>query len=183
MQQGRNKQGRNKQEGTKNPDLSRIESLTRVTLSLLWSQKFRLTAETGSVEHCYRYNAIRGGARVVPGGHSPPNFAWPPQWLSQNFPGDVMSLHWSPTQTIDSSPCCKTGPSSGPPKWKCLAPPLNAIENFSSSETLHKKLWVKQYAPIGLGRQIYSFTRNCESCRRKTQFCEVKIISITREFS
>jgi len=41
----------------------------------------------------------------------PQNFAWPPQ----NFPRDVMSLHWSPTQTIDSSPCCKTGPSSGPP--------------------------------------------------------------------
>jgi len=42
----------------------------------------------------------------------------------------VTSCHWSrslsesPTQTIDSSPCCKTGPSSGPPKWKCLAPPL-----------------------------------------------------------
>ena len=25
-----------------------------------------------------------------------------------------MPLHWSPTQTIDSSPCCKTGPSSDP---------------------------------------------------------------------
>jgi len=34
------------------------------------------------------------------------------------------SLSESPTQTIDSSPCCKTGPSSGPPKWKCLTPPL-----------------------------------------------------------
>jgi len=43
-----------------------------------------------------------------------------------------MSCHWSrslsesPTQTIDSSPCCKTGPSSGPPNenvWlrPCLA--------------------------------------------------------------
>ena len=67
----------------------------------------------------------RGGARGVPGGATAPqNFAWPSQWPPQNFPRDVMALHWSPTQTIDSSPCCKTGPSSGPPKWKCLAPPL-----------------------------------------------------------
>jgi len=29
-----------------------------------------------------------------------------------------MPLHWSPTQTIDSSPCCKSGPSSGPPQMK-----------------------------------------------------------------
>jgi len=35
------------------------------------------------------------------------------------------SLSESPTQTIDSSPCCKTGPTSGPPKWKCLAPSLD----------------------------------------------------------
>ena len=54
----------------------------------------------------------RGGARGLPGGPLPPqNFAWP----QKNFPRDVMPLHWRPTQTIDSSPCCKTGPSSGPP--------------------------------------------------------------------
>ena len=69
--------------------------------------------------------AHRGGARGMPGGATaPPKFCLAPQWPPQNFPRDVMSLHWSPTQTIDSSPCCKTGPSSGPPKWKCLTPPL-----------------------------------------------------------
>jgi len=66
----------------------------------------------------------RGGARGVPGGPLPPHFCLAPQWPPKNFPRDVMPLHWSPTLTIDSSPCCKTGPSSGPPKWKCLAPPL-----------------------------------------------------------
>ena len=47
----------------------------------------------------------------------PKKFAWPPQ----NFSRDVRrsrSLSESPTQTIDSSPCCKTGPSSGPPQMK-----------------------------------------------------------------
>jgi len=56
----------------------------------------------------------------------PPQFCLAPQ----NF---FRSLSESPTQTIDSSPCCKTGPSSGPPKSKCLAPPLMSsppIENF-----------------------------------------------------
>ena len=73
------------------------------------------------------YDATRGGARGVPGGAtSPPKFCLALPVAPQNFPRDVMPLHWSPTQTIDSSPCCKTGPSSGPPKWKCLAPPLDA---------------------------------------------------------
>ena len=47
----------------------------------------------------------------------------PPQILP-GPPKFFRSLSESPTQTIDSSPCCKTSPSSGPPKWKCLAPPL-----------------------------------------------------------
>ena len=63
---------------------------------------------------------IRGGAKGVPGGPLPPqNFAWSSQWPPQNFPRDVRrsrSLSESPTQTIDSSPCYKTGPSSGPLK-------------------------------------------------------------------
>jgi len=60
---------------------------------------------------------------------TPQNFAWPPSSPHKVF--RVTSCHWSrslsesPTQTIDSSPCCKTGPSSGPSKWKCLAPPLH----------------------------------------------------------
>jgi len=50
-------------------------------------------------------------------------------WMLYNqvklsFQRGSRSLSESPTQTTDSSPCCKTGPSSGPPKWKCLAPPL-----------------------------------------------------------
>ena len=70
------------------------------------------------------------------GGHCPPKILPGPQWPPQNFPRDVMSLHWSPTQTTDSSPCCKTGPSSGPPKWKCLAPPL--IVNMTKLSILFK---------------------------------------------
>ena len=59
-----------------------------------------------------KYGLSRGGARGVPGGElSPQNFAWPPK-----CPPKIRSLSESPTQTIDSSPCCKTGPSSGPPK-------------------------------------------------------------------
>jgi len=42
------------------------------------------------------YEKIRGGARGVPGGSLlPPNFAWPPKWPPQNFPRDVMPLHWN----------------------------------------------------------------------------------------
>ena len=61
---------------------------------------------------------VRGGARVVPGGHYPPKFCLAPPVTPKIF--RVTSCHWSrslaesPTQTIDSSPCCKTGPSSGP---------------------------------------------------------------------
>jgi len=76
---------------------------------------------------CLSSMASRGGARGVP---------LPPQ----NFPRDVMSLHWSPTQTIGSSPCCKTGPSSGPPKWKCLAPPLMASNEHYSTSVLNSRI-------------------------------------------
>ena len=64
---------------------------------------------------------FRGGARGGQGGHcAPPNFACPPSGLPKIF--CVTSCHWSrflsesPTQTIDSSPCCKTGPSNAPPQ-------------------------------------------------------------------
>ena len=61
----------------------------------------------------------RGGARGCQGGPLPPkNFAGPPQWPSQNQVSFCRSLSESPTQTIDSSPCCKTGPSSAPPQMK-----------------------------------------------------------------
>jgi len=54
-----------------------------------------------------------GGARGR-GGHFPPMF-----WLTPKCPPKYFrSLSESPTQTIDSSPCCKTGPSSGPPQMK-----------------------------------------------------------------
>ena len=69
------------------------------------------------------HTAIRGRvrARGCQGGTAPPKFCpAPPVALPKFF----RSLSESPTQTIDSSPCCKAGPSSGPPKWKCLAPPL-----------------------------------------------------------
>ena len=44
------------------------------------------------------------------------------------------SLSESPTQTIDSSPCCKTGPSSGPPQMKMSgsAPDHQAGVNFEN---------------------------------------------------
>jgi len=56
---------------------------------------------------------VRGGARGVPGGPLPPK-------ILPGHPSDppkfFRSLSESPTQTIDSSPCYKTGPFSGPPK-------------------------------------------------------------------
>ena len=55
------------------------------------------------------------------GATSPQKFCLAPPVALPKF---FRSLSESPTQTIDSSPCCKAGPSSGPPKWKCLAPPL-----------------------------------------------------------
>jgi len=74
--------------------------------------------------------------RGCQGGHCPLKIFALPQWPPQNFPRDVMSLHWSPTQTIDSYPCCKTGPSSGPPKRKCLAPPLHVCMLFNNNTRL-----------------------------------------------
>ena len=68
------------------------------------------------------------------GGNCPQNFTWSPSGPPKFF----RSLSKSPTQTINSSPCCKTGPSSGPPKWKCLAPPLaTANSNKSRCEKKH----------------------------------------------
>jgi len=73
---------------------------------------------TDRVPYCFHPGAELGSAR---GATAPQKFCHcPPKILSsqchpQNFPLDVMPLHWSPTQTTDSSPCCKTGPSSGPP--------------------------------------------------------------------
>jgi len=93
----------------------------------------------------YGWMLLRAGTRGVPGGATAPqNFAWPSQWPPKIF--RVTSCHWcrslsgSPTQTIDSSPCCKTGPSSGPPKWKCLAPPWcfcsqTKLENLSQTRS------------------------------------------------
>ena len=62
----------------------------------------------------------RGGARGCQGGHCPPNFAWPPQKFFTSFSE-------SPTQTIDSSPCCKTGPSSGPPNENVWLRPWSGL--------------------------------------------------------
>jgi len=59
----------------------------------------------------------RGGARGARGATAPQNFAWPPSGPPKFF----RSFSESPTQTIDSSPCCKTGPSSGP-KYVCFRP-------------------------------------------------------------
>jgi len=56
---------------------------------------------------------IRGGARGVPGGELTPKVLLGPPVTPPKF---FRPLSESPTQTIDSSPCCKTGPSSGPPK-------------------------------------------------------------------
>jgi len=50
-----------------------------------------------------------GGAR---GATAPQILTGPPVAPPKFF----RSLSESPTQIIDSSPCCKTGPSSGPPK-------------------------------------------------------------------
>jgi len=50
-----------------------------------------------------------GGAK---GGHFPQKFCLVPPVAPQKF---FRSFSESPTQTIDSPPCCKSGPSSGPP--------------------------------------------------------------------
>jgi len=69
-------------------------------------------------ENCLYTGAGLGGCQEGP---LPPKILpGPPSGPPKFF----RSLSESPTQTIDSSPCCKTSPSSGPPKWKCLAPPL-----------------------------------------------------------
>ena len=68
---------------------------------------------------------IRPSTGVELGGATaPPKFCLAPPKFSAWRHATGVGLSESPTQTIDSSPCCKTGPSSGPPKWKCLAPPL-----------------------------------------------------------
>ena len=76
------------------------------------------------------------------GGYYPPKFCLSPPVAPPKF---FRSLSESPTQTIDSSPCCKTGPSSGPPKWRCLAPPLVSAQKslIGSALILICTLWNK----------------------------------------
>jgi len=81
----------------------RIDDVTFADLQSLLLMTFADLQSLLLTHDCYTYaGAELGGCQEGP---------LPPQ----NFPRDVMPLHWSPTQTIDSSPCCKTGPSSGPP--------------------------------------------------------------------
>jgi len=71
-----------------------------------------------STQHTYaRLLAFDETGAELGGFHCPPK-------ILPGLPKFFRSLSESPTQTIDSSPCCKTGHSSAPPKWKCLAPPL-----------------------------------------------------------
>ena len=85
------------------------------------------------------------------GGTAPPKFCLAPPVAP---PKIFRSLSESPTQTIDSSPCCKTGPSSGPPKWKCLAPPLPLVKS-AYGEWLEKIIFSREYRvakePLALG--------------------------------
>jgi len=72
------------------------------------------TIVTSEPSRPFTFGVFKPGAE--PGGATdPPKFCLAPPVVPQNFPRDVMPLHRSPTQTVDSSPCCKTGPSSGPP--------------------------------------------------------------------
>jgi len=66
-----------------------------------------------SVYKCYFCHHFQAGTELggAGGGTAPQNFAWPPS----GFPKFFRSPSESPTQTFDSSPCRKTGPSSGPP--------------------------------------------------------------------
>ena len=75
-------------------------------------------------------NGWHAGAELggFQGGNDPLKFYLAPPVAPSIF---FRSFSESPTQTINSSPCCKTGPSSGPPKWKCLAPPLVTCKMFS----------------------------------------------------
>ena len=69
----------------------------------------------------------RGGAR---GATAPPKYCLDPPKAPKNFPRDVRrsrSLSESPTQTIDSSPCCKTGPSSAPPNENVWLHPWDRV--------------------------------------------------------
>jgi len=85
-----------------------IERVLRVA-----NRELQLVALVATVENHWSIQSGRGGARgLAREGYFLPKF--------------FRSLSESPTQTIDSSPCCKTGPSSGSPKWKCLAPPLQS---------------------------------------------------------
>ena len=72
-------------------------------------------------------DTTRGGPGGCQGGPMPPKILPAPPVAPQKF---CRSLSESPTQTMDSSPCCKTVPSSVPPKWKCLAPPLDTTFRY-----------------------------------------------------
>jgi len=78
----------------------------------------------------------RGRAKGVPGGPLPPqNFCFtpvaPPKFSTWRHVTALKSYtdHWQ-------LPCCKTGPSSGPPKRKCLAPPLHVCMLFNNNTRL-----------------------------------------------
>jgi len=65
----------------------------------------------------------------------------------------IRALSESPTQTIDSSPCCKTGPSSGPPNENvCLRPwsqrvfeTIVRVPSVSLALVFHHKLLLAIY--------------------------------------
>ena len=87
------------------------------------------------------------------GANDPPKFYLVPPVAPPKF---FRSFSESPTQTINSSPCCKTGPSSGPPKWKCLAPPLHAvIDDYKRSDTIFHS--TKSWSRMGSLRQFRWF--------------------------
>jgi len=131
----------------------------------------------------------RGGAWGVPGGHCPTKILPGPPVPPKNFPRDVMSLHWSPTQSIDSSPCCKTGPSSVTPKWKCLAPPLHGRHTLYFKLRMHGRIHfyrrpqvvhpcLTQYLgyPIALYLAVGQ-RQNDDQCHAKKREKQIKIMT------
>ena len=83
--------------------MSRSQNDVLVTTAPTSTNTVSASSNVETSQNTNAANQGRSPPKVLPGHPSGP-------------PKIFRSLSESPTRTIDSSPCCKTGPSSGPPK-------------------------------------------------------------------
>ena len=96
-----------------------------------------------------------GGAK---GGYCPPK-------ILPGLPKFFRSLSESPTQTIDSSPCCKTGSSSGPPNENVWLRPCSSLKHIPLLSYIyckyHTPTWHRQnFTSHFLACMLFSGTSN-----------------------